>query len=417
MPIIREKSERDEPRRSSYDLLEKLGTPMKRILPLLVALLLLAAVVRVAPAQSSPDFSAGYGYLPDGYGKLAAAQTNLPPATSANLGSGPRPTPIPDYEPMQVDGDFFAGPGEGVGWQIVGDYLYIRPSNAEVAYAQVVDGTTGLPIGRTGVANPFYDIGFRVSGARALGDSAAIGISYTYFDNTVNSNTLATDNPQLLAPPASQVRSLVFHPAAPNAGIQGDTAIAEETMRFQLGDVDYKAALVSGPRYCANVFVGARFVDLDQHFDSSITDAAGISELMFTDVRFEGGGVRLGFDGERQSPSSGFLIYGKGAMSFVAGTVRARYSEFNVANPFVVDLQSQSNRMLTMLDFELGAGWANVDGTIRVTGGWMVSGWYNTVKPSKFIQAVQTSNPGILDSPLENVLAFDGLVFRVEWRF
>ncbi len=391
---------------------------MKRTLSLLMATLVLLAAGRPASAQSyGGDFSTGHGYLPDGYGKLAAAQMNLPPATAPGQSASPSPTPMSDYEPVQVEGDFFASAGGGVNWQVTGEYLYIRPSNAEVAYAQVVDAATGLPIGRTGVANPFYDVGFRVSGARALGDSAAIGVTYTYFDTTVDSNTLATDNPQLLAPPDSQVRSLVFHPAAPNVGILGDTAIARETIRFQLGDIDYKAALVSGPRYCANVFIGARFADLDQHFESSITDAAGFSELMFTDVRFAGGGVRLGFDGERQSPSSGFLVYGKGAMSFVAGTVRAHYSEFNVDNQFVVDLQSKTNRMITMLDFELGAGWANVDGTVRVTGGWMVSGWYNTVKPSKYIRAVQTADPGILDSPMENVLAFDGLVFRAEWRF
>jgi hypothetical protein len=355
--------------------------------------------------------------MPDGYGKLSAAQKHLPPATAMRQIASSSPTPVPDYEPPQVDGDFFANSGEGVSWQIIGDYLFIRPSNAEVAYAQVVDGTTGMPIGRTGVANPFYDVGFRVSGARALGDNAAIGVTYTYFDTTVNSTTLATDNPQLLAPPDAQVRSLVFHPGAPNAGLLGDTALARESIRFQMGDIDYKTALVSGPRYCANVFVGVRFADLDQHFDSSVTDATGFSEEMLTNVRFDGGGIRLGFEGERQSPSSGFLGYAKGAMSFVAGTVRTHYSEFSAADPFVVDLFAKTNRVISMLDFEVGAGWANVDGTIRVTGGWMVSGWYNTPKPSRFIRAVQTGDPSILDSPTENLLAFDGLVFRVEWRF
>jgi hypothetical protein len=277
------------------------------------------------------------------------------------------------------------------------------------------------------VSNPYFDAGFRLSAARALGDCAAIGVSYMYFDTSVNTTLLATDNPQSLAPPASFVRSLIMHPSvpAPYVGILGESAEARQSLRVQLGDIDYKASLVSGPRYCANALVGVRFASLDQHFDSAVTTGAsspapppsGFSELMYTNVRFEGAGLRLGFEGERQSPSNGFLVYGKGAASFVAGTFRAEYSEFNVDSPYLVDTQWKANRMVTMLDFELGAGWASEDGAIRVTGGWMVSAWYNTVKPANYIHAVQTNNLSVLDSPTQNVLAFDGLVFRVEWRF
>jgi len=398
---------------------------VNKSVPILPATAILAAiaifVLLVAPqgarAQAGYDFSSGYAYLPDGYNKLSSDRVGISATRVPRGGTTAGISPVSGPEPVPTEGDFFPPSGQNASWQFIGDYLYIRPSNAEVAYAQVVDAGSGLPIGRTGVANPYHDIGFRVSGARALGDGASLGVSYAYFDTTVATSTLASDNPQLLVPPDSQVRSLVFHPAAPNAGILGDTAIARQTVRFQMGDVDYKAAMVSGPRYCANLLVGARFLDLDQRFESSITDGSGFSELMYADVRFEGGGVRFGVEGERQSPSSGFLVYGKGTMSFVAGTVRARFSEFNELSPFVVDGFGRFNRLLSMLDFELGAGWTNVDGTIRVTGGWMMSGWYNTVKPSNLIRAVQTTTPGILDSPPENVLAFDGLVFRVELRF
>jgi hypothetical protein len=330
---------------------------------------------------------------------------------------------MPQYQSEQREGEFFGKACSGVGWQLVGEYLYIRPSNAEVAFAQVVSDGTGtrpidLPIGRTGVSNPYFDAGFRLSAARALGDCAAIGVSYTYFNTSISTTLLATETLETPPPADAQVRSLIFHPSAPDA-VLGDSAEASQSIRVQLGDVDYKAALVSGPRYCANALVGVRFASLDQHFNSSVTTGAGISELMYTNVRFEGAGLRLGLEGERQSPSNGFLVYGKGAASFVAGTFRADYSEFNVDNPHLIDTNWKANRVITMLDFELGAGWASEDGTIRVTGGWMVSGWYNTVKPSNYIRAVQNNNNNlaVLDSPMENVLAFDGLVFRVEWRF
>lgn len=403
---------------------------MKRLLVTLAITLLVLAAQQPARAQTSDsDFSAGYGYLPAGYGSLASAQMDMPAAPAPTPGmpgagmSGPGamgPAPFPQYQGDPSGFDLFAPACAGVNWQIVGEYLYLRPTNAEVTYAQVVDATTGVPFGRTGVSTPYYDTGFRVSAAAALGDCAAIGVSYTYFDTTVNSRLDADENPLGNVYPDSIVSSLVLHPlATPIVSPNGEFATASETIRFHLADVDYKAALVSGPRYCANLVVGARFLSLDQHFDSSVNIDATDSDLMYTNVRFEGGGVRLGLEGERQSPSTGFLVYGKGSASFVGGTARADYSQFNTdpGGAYLVDTAWKSNRVITMLDFEVGAGWASVDGRIRVTGGYMVSGWYNTVKLDRYIKAVQDGNPTLLDSPTENALAFDGLVFRTEVRF
>ncbi len=402
---------------------------MKRLLVSLAITLLVLAAQQPARAQTSDsDFSAGYGYLPSGYGALASAQMEMPTAPAPTPGmpgagmSGPGlmgPAPVPQYQGDPSGFDLFAPACGGVSWQIVGEYLYLRPSNAEVTYAQVFDATTGVPFGRTGVSTPYYDTGFRVSAAAALGDCAAIGVSYTYFDATVNSRLDASENPLGNVYPDSVVSSLVLHPlAVPVVNPNGEFATASETIRFHLADIDYKAALVSGPRYCANLVVGARFLSLDQHFDSSVDIGAATADLMYTNVRFEGGGVRFGLEGERLSAASGFLVYGKGSASFVGGTARADYSQFNnTTDPYLVDTQWKSNRVITMLDFEVGAGWASVDGRIRVTGGYMVSGWYNTVKLDRYIKAVQDGNPTLLNSPTENVLAFDGLVFRTEVRF
>jgi len=397
---------------------------MKRTLVALVVMLVLVVAQQPAPAQTPDyDMSAGYGYLPAGYGRLASAQMAAPasPAQGAAMPNAtvPGPSPMPEYQGEPAGGEFFGSSGAGVGWQVIGEYLYLRPSNAEVTYAQVINPALGndtIPTGRTGVSTPFYDPGFRVSAAGALGDCAAIGVSYTYFETTVNSRLENTENPT--GDPTFQVNSLVFFPDPTiTIATPGDFATARETLRFHLADVDYKAALVSGPRYCANMLIGARYASLSQYFDSTVNVTTGGSDLMYSNVRFDGGGLRFGLEGERQSPASGFLVYSKGTASFVAGTARADYSQFNTDVTNVVDAAWKSNRVVTMLDFEVGAGWASEDGTIRVTGGWMVSGWYNTVKVARLIRAVQESNPTLLDSPTENMLAFDGLVFRVEWRF
>ena len=52
-------------------------------------------------------------------------------------------------------------------------------------------------------------------------------------------------------------------------------------------------------------------------------------------------------------------------------------------------------------------------GGIRITGGYLFSGWYNVVRSSDFIRGVQNNN----FAGLSDTLSFDGLVTRLEFRF
>ena len=409
---------------------------MKRTIALLAAAALVLGIAERQAAAQAPGFdpSVGYGYVPDGGSRLTSFAQSAPLAASPQPvpqnGLNGSPQPIPEYALPEEQAEFFGAPGAGVSWQVIGDYLYIRPSNAEVAYAQVTDTTFAppLPAGRTAVTNPFYDTGFRVSAARALGDGAAIGVSYTYFDTAVHS--------ELDAVAPNQVVSLVLYPGAPTLANPGDFVVANERIRFHMADIDYKVSLLSGPRYCASLVAGARLVSLNQGFDSvmvaNIPDVGVVADEVISNVKFEGGGIRAGFEGERQSPSSGFLVYGKSTASLVAGTFRADYSQFNTDLPTLVDTQWKSNRVLTIFDLEVGAGWTSMDGRLRVTGGWMVSAWFNTVKLADYIHAVQNmAGPNTVDPTAPNTtllnfnvdhevtkpLMFDGLVGRVEWRF
>ena len=48
---------------------------------------------------------------------------------------------------------------------VFGEFLYLRPRNAEVAYAMPVDSLiTGTQIGPTAIVDPGYHPGFRVGG-------------------------------------------------------------------------------------------------------------------------------------------------------------------------------------------------------------------------------------------------------------
>ena len=133
---------------------------------------------------------------------------------------------------------------------------------------------------------------------------------------------------------------------------------------------------------------------------------------MLTEIDFYGAGLRLGLEGERYTASRRWLVYGKSYANFVAGEFTADYTmQRNAAT--LVDNTWKASRIVPMLDLELGAGWQSRCGTWRVTGGYMLSAWYNTVKTNEWLGAMDSGD----FSGLSGSTTFDGLVFRVEGRF
>jgi hypothetical protein len=74
--------------------------------------------------------------------------------------------------------------------------------------------------------------------------------------------------------------------------------------------------------------------------------------------------------------------------------------------------------MLPIVDMELGLGWRSRCGRFRLTGGYNLSRWINTVTTDQWIKSVQendfVSQPDALNY---DTLSFDGMTFRAEWRF
>ena len=83
------------------------------------------------------------------------------------------------------------------------------------------------------------------------------------------------------------------------------------------------------------------------------------------------------------------------------------------SRPVSGSLQEKGSRIVTILDLEMGIGWTSCSGCFRLTGGYVVSSWLNTVKTADFIRAVQQNNFG----GLNGTTTFDGLVARAEVRF
>ena len=301
-------------------------------------------------------------------------------------------------------------------WQFFGDFLYLRARSAEITYGMGTESLVDpLPLGRLGVVDADYEPAYRFGLARALDECSSIGVSYTHFESESLDELHVTD-PQRIFP-------LVLAPSVLATDPLWRDAFARQDIDFHLIDVDYRYTFSADARHDLALVVGARYANLKQTssiaFYSTTGDAIG-DEYLFTHVNFDGAGIRLGLEGERRAANSGLLVYGKAAASFVAGEFRADFIEArgtDVGAIPVVDTSWKAGRVVTMLDLEAGAGWTSPGGRVRVTGGYMLSGWLNTIKNADWIQAVKTNDFRSLDNSTDHVLNFDGFVVRTELRF
>jgi len=294
-------------------------------------------------------------------------------------------------------------------WTFFGEALYLRPRDAEVAYAVPFNGPAAQPpavpiqIGPLGMVDPDYDVGFRVGYETVFNDCTSIGVTYTRFETDTRS-AIATQAPFV-------VRSMVSHPSTFGATSDGLQASARYDLDFALVDADVRGVIACGPCYLINWVGGARYATSEHQFSSQF--AVNGRETVLTNIQFDGAGLRVGLEGERHARKGGWMVYGKGAASFTAGEFRAFYGQGQAFDASVVATRWKAGRIVSMLDLELGAGWTSPNGCLRLTAGYMVSAWYNVVMTDEFIHAVQTNN--FID--LGDTITFDGLVVRAEYRF
>jgi len=299
-------------------------------------------------------------------------------------------------------------------WTAYGEFLYIRPRSAEVAYAVPMNGPIVAPpappiqIGRYGIVDFDYEPAFRVGMSCATDCWSSLGVQYTHFESHTD-DTITTDAPFV-------IRSLVSHPRTWNAASDGLDARATLDVDFQLMDLEYRGVWLCSERGSLSYLIGASYARLDQDFSSVFGVLS--NTLVLSSVNFDGGGVRLGLEGERRICGSGLMVYGKAAARVLGGTFRAEYFQGTLpADPIQVDAAWRAGRLVSILEMETGVGWTSCNGCLRLTGGYMVNAWLNVVKTADWIQAVQTDDLGRLDDAVDNVITFDGFVARAELRY
>jgi len=296
-------------------------------------------------------------------------------------------------------------------WEAFGDFLYIRPRNANVAYGVIFNGPADTPptaatpiqVAQPGTASIDYHPGWRVGFSKALDECNAVVATYSHYEGE-DQSSMSTDQ--------FEIRSMVSQPSTWSSNAASDwlQAASDYRMTYSLADVDFRWTFENQNDTRLSLLAGMRYVSLDQRLDVEFT-STDVQDV-HSQVNFDGAGLRIGFEGQRRTPY-GLVFYGRAAASLVAGTFRCAYTQSSQITGPLVDTGYPADRVVPILDVELGSGLSLWDDKLRLTVGYSFSGWFNIVRTDQFIGAVQANN----FTGMHDTLTFDGLVGRVELQF
>jgi hypothetical protein len=289
------------------------------------------------------------------------------------------------------------------------EYLYWSVHDSNVAYGQQFfgnDPATSVPRGPVDSVSPRYSSGVRLGVGAAVSDCGWVVGTYTDFHDTATSSVRAVD--------PFVIRSLLNLPNTTNAMVQSLQAQAAMSIDLQTADLEYQWLFCHTDHLNLTFLAGARFGHIDQKMLAAyeVTGTTVINPL----VNFDGGGPRLGLEGEYKI-NGGFYGYTKGAVNLLAGEFTGTYAQYNTFTGFVGATFIRDDRLVPVTELELGFGWQSCTGRVKLSGGYYVGSWFNTMTIGSLATSVQTVNFTRNANNNKDVMTFDGLVGRLELSF
>jgi hypothetical protein len=305
-------------------------------------------------------------------------------------------------------------PPQPMRWAIWGEALWLHPTGVDMAHAQQQDGLGGagtVSFGTIGVVDPGYELGFRAGAEFRFSPKESIFAQYTWFQSSADDSLVAP----VVGGGGGAVGSLVHHPGAALTASAGPVT-ANYDIDFQLADLAYRYYVSCTRTGQVSIFAGGRFGTLDQRFAQNgiFGGGAGGAIDTNTEIDFTGGGPIAGIQAEHLIDSSRFSVYGKGLVAALTGTFDSHYQMFNDSTDTTLAISNWSDdRIVPMLEYELGVMWTGPQNHWRLALGYMASYWFNIVSTPTFVDAVQADNY----VNVSDTVAFDGAVGRVEFRW
>ncbi len=305
-------------------------------------------------------------------------------------------------------------PPQPLRWSVWGEALWLHPTGVDMAHAQQQDGLGGagtVPFGNIAVLDPDYELGFRAGAQFRFAPKEAVFGQYTWFESSISDSLAAPTIPG----GGGAVGSLVHHPGAALTASAGPVTGTYD-IDFQLGDLAYRYYVACTPTGEVSVFAGGRYGKLQQRFSQNGIFGGGLGGTVdtTTDIDFTGGGPIAGIQAERLLDSTRFSVYGKGLVAALAGSFDSTYLMYNSSTTQTLAQSIWSDdRIVPMLEYELGIMWTGPQNHCRVALGYMASYWFNVVSTPVWVDAVQADNY----VNVSDTVAFDGAVGRVEFRW
>jgi len=288
------------------------------------------------------------------------------------------------------------------------DYLYMTVGSSNLPFAQVRDGVTitAVPRGEVRMADPNWDHGIRVGGGVRVGENSFLQGSFLWYEND--------SRDRIVAPTPFVIHSLVTFPGTLNTAATSAAATSLYTFDLRLADATFKHVFCRGENYDVAVMVGGRYAHLDQDFASRFQILG--ETAVDTSIEFNGGGPGVGLEGDWRT-RCGLFAYGRGMVHLLLGHFDARYEQRNTFVPQQALVLTSEDRVVPQVDLEAGVGWMSPNRRIRLSGGFYLNGWYNTITTSSLIQGVRASNFTTNGDNYRDQLFFNGLTTRLEFRF
>lgn len=289
-----------------------------------------------------------------------------------------------------------------------GDFLLLRPGSADQIYTIEQNSPVpgDFPTGPVGRVNIDDSAGYRLGFTLAASNCTSLLASYTHWGGTTE-NTIAAQQGNVL-------NSQIIHPSTLTTGASSLQSWAAQRIEFDLVDLGYHHVLKASDCYVVNWLAGFRYGQLEQdlYTQQQISTATGLVGNDI-DVKFNGFGLLLGLDGERRSPCTGLMVYGRGLSSFLAGDWKGSYVQANQFDGGVVANSYEDYRVTPVLELELGFGWRSPCGRCRASVGYLTSAWYDAVSTRQYVDAVR-SNDYV---NVEETMTFSGLTAGLEANF
>ncbi len=293
------------------------------------------------------------------------------------------------------------------GLWVSGDFIYLRPSAAHVAFGDYNPAfALNLDGGRMIDVKTGYDPGFRIGGGWNFG-VFDMAVAYQYLRSSTTTSATTRDPPPF--------GSDLFIPVGYYA--YGRSGEIKWSVDYDVFDFETGMKLALGPDIMMRPFAGVRYARIDQNLDGFITEPNGDIASVTAKNDVWGIGPRVGVD-VKWIIGGGFDLWGRLGGSFLVGTRdRANRTTFSDGSrPAEMDQGGSRANLLYGVDASIGLGYTwqfSQTMSLAVKVGYQIEHWLNTqrfLNGSVFAQG--NANTGATVP-----VTFDGFFVRGVLRF